>query len=278
MADEFKTLEIERRGALAIVSMNRPNKLNALSLELINDLHSCFSRMCCNYKTRVIILRGAGRAFCAGADLQKLNDGSFAGEAVEATDEMGIVQFHYHKVQSVLSEIILNMRRCPQPIIGAVRGHAIGGGFSLALACDVRIAAESARMNAGYIRIGLSGCDMGSSYFLPRIIGFSRAAEYLYTGRGIDAATADRFGLVSRVVPDDKLEAAAVELADEMLQNSPFGLRMTKEAYNLNVDAPSLESAVNIENRNQSLLSFTQDHREGGAAMLEKRKPVYRDR
>jgi len=278
MADEFKTLEIERRGALAIVSMNRPNKLNALSLELINDLHSCFSRMCCNYKTRVIILRGAGRAFCAGADLQKLNEGSFAGEAVEATDEMGIVQFHYHKVQSVLSEIILNMRRCPQPIIGAVRGHAIGGGFSLALACDVRIAAESARMNAGYIRIGLSGCDMGSSYFLPRIIGFSRAAEYLYTGRVIDAATADRFGLVSRVVPDDKLEAAAVELADEMLQNSPFGLRMTKEAYNLNVDAPSLESAVNIENRNQSLLSFTQDHREGGAAMLEKRKPVYRDR
>jgi enoyl-CoA hydratase/carnithine racemase len=278
MTNEYKTLEVERRGALAIVSMNRPDKLNALSMQLINDLHSCFAAMCTEYKSRVIILRGAGRAFCAGADLQQLNEGSFAGGAELPADEMGMVQFHYHKVQSVLSEIILNMRRCPQPIIGAVRGHAVGGGFSLALACDVRIAAESARMNAGYIRIGLSGCDMGSSYFLPRIIGFSRAAEYLYTGRVIDASTADRFGLVSQVVPDDKLESAAVDLAEEMLQNSPFGLRMTKEAYNLNVDAPSLESAVNIENRNQSLLSFTQDHREGGEAMFQKRKAIYHDK
>jgi len=278
MAAEYKTLEIERRGHLAIISMNRPAKLNALSFELINDLHSCFSSMCYDYRSRVIIFRGAGRAFCAGADLQQLNEGSFAGEAAETTDEMGPVQFHYHKVQSVLGEIILKMRRCPQPIIGAIKGHAVGGGFSLALACDVRIAAESARMNAGYIRIGLSGCDMGSSYFLPRIIGFSRAAEYLYTGRVLDAATADRFGLVSKVVPDDKLDSAALELADEMLQNSPFGLRMTKEAYNLNVDAPSLESAVNIENRNQSLLSFTQDHREGGAAMFQKRKVIYHDK
>jgi enoyl-CoA hydratase/carnithine racemase len=278
MAAEYKTLDVERRSGLVIVSMNRPDKLNALSMQLISDLHECFSAMCTDFKSRVIILRGAGRSFCAGADLQQLNEGNFSGQRVEVMDEMGPVQFHYHKVQSLLSEIILKMRHCPQPIIGAVRGHAVGGGFSLALACDVRIAAESARMNAGYIRIGLSGCDMGSSYFLPRILGFSRAAEYLYTGRVIDAATADRIGLVSRVVPDDKLDAAAVDLAEEMLQNSPGGLRLTKEAYNLNVDAPSLESAVNIENRNQSLLSFTQDHREGGAAMYEKRKPVYRDR
>ena len=133
-------------------------------------------------------------------------------------------------------------------------------------------------MNAGYIRIGVSGCDMGSSYFLPRLIGFSRGAEYLYTGRVIDAAASERLGLVSRIVPEEKLEAAAIELAEEMMENSPFGLRMTKEAYNLNVDAPSLESAINIENRNQSLLAFTQDHQEGGRAMYEKRKAAYRDR
>jgi len=273
----FKTLDVEQRGAICILTMNRANKLNALSLGLINDLRNFFSGICNEYRTRVIIFRGAGRAFCAGTDLGVVTE-SHIQEPGEARYDMGPVQFQYNRVQGVLSEIILSMRRCPQPIIGAIHGHAIGGGFSLALACDVRIAGESARMNAGYIRIGLSGCDMGSSYFLPRLIGFSRAAEYLYTGRVIDAASADRFGLVSKVVPDDKLEATALELAEEMLQNSPFGLRMTKEAYNLNVDAPSLESALNIENRNQALLCWTQDHREGAAAMFEKRKAIYHDK
>ena len=274
MESEFKTLTLEQRGAIGILSMNRPHKLNALSMDLINDLHSFFSRMCSDFDTRVVILRGSGRAFCSGADLEQMTQ----APAHEAVVTMGPIQFHYHRVQQVLGEIILKMRNCPQPIIGAIRGHAVGGGFSLALACDVRVAAPSARMNAGYVRIGLSGCDMGSSYFLPRLIGFSRGAEYLYTGRVIDAAMAERLGLVSRIVPDEELEDAALEIAGEMLQNSPFGLRMTKEAYNLNVDAPSLESAINIENRNQALLSWTQDHREGGTAMFEKRKAVFQDR
>ncbi len=274
MESEFKTLTLEQRGAIGILSMNRPHKLNALSMDLINDLHSFFSRMWTDLGIRVVILRGSGRAFCSGADLEQMTQAS----SHETGVAIGPVQFHYHRVQQVLGEIILKMRHCPQPIIGAIRGHAVGGGFSLALACDVRVAAPSARMNAGYIRIGLSGCDMGSSYFLPRLIGFSRGAEYLYTGRVIDAVMAERLGLVSRVVPDDQLENTVLEIAEEMLQNSPFGLRMTKEAYNLNVDAPSLESAINIENRNQALLSWTQDHREGGIAMFEKRKPMYLDR
>jgi len=274
MESEFKTLTLEQRGAIGILSMNRPHKLNALSMDLINDLHSFFSRMWTDLGIRVVILRGSGRAFCSGADLEQMTQAS----SHETGVAIGPVQFHYHRVQQVLGEIILKMRHCPQPIIGAIRGHAVGGGFSLALACDVRVAAPSARMNAGYIRIGLSGCDMGSSYFLPRLIGFSRGAEYLYTGRVIDAVMAEQLGLVSRVVPDDQLENTVLEIAEEMLQNSPFGLRMTKEVYNLNVDAPSLESAINIENRNQALLSWTQDHREGGIAMFEKRKPMYLDR
>jgi enoyl-CoA hydratase/carnithine racemase len=267
MESEFKALALEQRGAIGILSMNRPHKLNALSMDLINDLHSFFSQMCTDFSTRVLILRGSGRSFCSGADLEQMTQ-AFSNEAGVT---MGPIQFHYHRVQQVLGEIILKMRHCPQPIIGAIRGHAVGGGFSLALACDVRVAAPSARMNAGYIRIGLSGCDMGSSYFLPRLIGFSRGAEYLYTGRVIDAAMAERLGLVSRIVPDEELENAALEIAGEMLQNSPFGLRMTKEAYNLNVDAPSLESAINIENRNQSLLASTQDHREIGRASCRER-------
>jgi enoyl-CoA hydratase/carnithine racemase len=274
--EEYQTIKVEKKADLCFLTLNRPDKLNALSMEMIYELHHFFSTVTDDYRLRVIIFRGAGRAFCAGADLAGVKNSTFEG-LEELGNQMGPVQFHYERVQKVLGEIILMMRRCPQPIIGAVHGHAVGGGFSLALGCDVRIAAESVRMNAGYVRIGLSGCDMGSSYFLPRIIGFSRAAEYLYTGRVIDAAAADRFGLVSRIVPDAQLETAALALADEMLQNSPFGLRITKEAYNLNVDAPNLESAINIENRNQSLLSHTKDHREGALAMYEKRKANYKD-
>lgn len=274
--EKYKTIKVEKKADICLLTLNRPDKLNALSLEMMQDLHDFFASMLDDFRTRVIIFRGAGRAFCAGADLVGVKESTFDGMG-EKANQMGPVQFHYEKVQKVLGEIILMMRRCPQPIIGAIHGHAVGGGFSFALACDVRIAAESARMNAGYIRIGLSACDMGSSYFLPRIIGFSRAAEYLYTGRVIDAATAERIGLVSRVVPDAELEKAILTLAEEILQNSPFGIRITKETYNLNVDAPSLESAINMENRNQSLLTQTKDHREGALAMYEKRKANYKD-
>jgi enoyl-CoA hydratase/carnithine racemase len=123
---------------------------------------------------------------------------------------MGPIQFHYEKTMKVLGEIVLRMRRCSQPIIGAIQGPAIGGGFNLSLACDVRIAGESLRMSTGSILIGLGGCEMGNSYFLPRLIGFSRAAEYFYTGRVIDAARADKLGVVSRVVPDDELESVII--------------------------------------------------------------------
>ena len=171
------------------------------------------------------------------------------------------------------------MRQAPQPLIAAVRGPAAGGGFSLSMACDIRLASESARFNAAFIRIGFSSGDLGSSYFLPRLIGLSKAAEYLYTGRFIDAATAERIGLVSRVVPDDQLDQAALELAQEMLNNSPFGLRMTKEVLNVNVDAPSLIAALWLENRTQALCARSEDVMEAvRATFFEKRPPVYRDR
>ena len=140
------------------------------------------------------------------------------------------------------SDVVLKMRRIPQPIIAAVRGPASGAGFSFTLAGDVRIAGESAGFNAAFVRIGYSACDMGASYFLPRLIGLSRAAEYLVTRRFIDAATAERIGLVSRVVPYDRVDDVAWEVGKEMLYCSPFGPRMSKEALKLNVDAGGLES------------------------------------
>jgi enoyl-CoA hydratase/carnithine racemase len=167
------------------------------------------------------------------------------------------------------------MRRCPQPIISLVHGPACGGGFAIALASDVRIAGSSARMNAAFIRIGLSACDIGVSYFLPRLVGVSVASELMLTGRFINAERAQRVGLVSEVVPDDRLADAARPYIEEMLSTSPLGLRLTKECLNMGIDAPSLEAAIAMEDRNQILCSQTNDVREGMRAFLEKRTPVY---
>ena len=169
------------------------------------------------------------------------------------------------------------MRRAPQPIIAAVHGAAAGGGFAIALAADVRVAGESARMNAAFIRLGLSACDIGVSYFLPRLVGASIASELLLTGDFIDAARAERTGLVSRVVPDEQLEACARELAQAMLRNSPLGLRLTKECLKHSIDAGSLEQAIAMEDRNQALGVGTRDFREGVAAFLEKRPAHFED-
>ena len=146
------------------------------------------------------------------------------------------------------------------------------------LASDIRIAGESARMNAAFIRIGLSACDMGTSYFLPRLVGTSIASELMLTGRFIDAQRAYRVNLVSEVVADDQLESAAQPYIDQMLTTSPMGLRLTKEGLDLAIDASSLEAAMAVENRNQLLCSRTEDAREGMAAFVEKRSPVYKGR
>jgi enoyl-CoA hydratase/carnithine racemase len=177
--------------------------------------------------------------------------------------------------QGYLAEVYIRMRRCPQPIISLVQGPACGGGFSFVLASDIRVAGESARMNAAFIRIGLSACDMGSSYFLPRLVGTSVASELMLTGRFINAERALATNLVSEVVPDDQLEAAAQSYIDEMLTTSPMGLRLTKEGLNLAIDAAGLEAAMAIENRNQLMCSKTSDAKEGMMAFIEKRAPNY---
>jgi enoyl-CoA hydratase len=177
--------------------------------------------------------------------------------------------------QRRFSGIVMRMRRCPQPIIGLIHGFAAGGGFSIALGCDVRIAAEGTKMNCAFIKIGLSGCEMGASYHLPRLIGTSNAAELLMTGRFIDADRALRTGLVSDVVPMDQLEATGQALVDDMMVTAPLGLRLTKEAFWANVDAQNLETAIALEDRNQILTSANGDVAEGVASFLEKRVPNY---
>jgi enoyl-CoA hydratase/carnithine racemase len=181
-------------------------------------------------------------------------------------------------IQRKASDIVIRMRQAPQPIICAVRGNAIGGGFGVAMAGDIRLASDTARFNVGAPRIGFSAGDMGMSYFLPRLVGMSRAAFYMFTSRFIDAATAERIGLVSQVVPDDQLDDATEELARELLRISPFSLRMTKEVFNANIEASSLLDATKLENRTQVLCAFTDDAMEAiKATFVEKREPVYRD-
>ncbi len=265
----YETLAVERDKHLTLLTLNRPTSLNALSRQMVDELRDFFWNLVEDTQTRVVIVRGAGRAFCAGLDLK---------EAASATSAPGGGIPGGLRGQRHIAEIVMLMRRAPQPIIAAVKGAASGGGFAIALASDVRIAGESARMNAAFIRLGLSACDIGVSYFLPRLVGASVASELLLTGDFIDAARAERTGLVSRVVPDDELDAAARELAERMLRNAPLALRLTKEALKINLDASGLEAAIAMEDRNQVLASGTQDFREGITAFLQKRPPVFEDR
>jgi enoyl-CoA hydratase/carnithine racemase len=170
------------------------------------------------------------------------------------------------------------MRSCPQPIISLAHGAACGGGLSLLLASDVRIGAPSLKMNAAYIKIGLGGADMGSSYFLPRLVGVSLASEMILTGRFIYADRALSSGLVSEIVEEDALLDAGLAMAEEMLLTAPYGLRLTKQALNFAVDAQSLDAAMAIEDRQQVILSATDDHREAMSAFVEKRRPHYQGR
>ena len=262
----YETIEVKNEGGLAWLTLNRPESLNAMNPALVNELRDYFGGLPKNRETRVVVLRGAGRAFCAGLDLKN------PGTGEHGTGTSGTLRGQRH-----ISELPLLMRRAPQPIIACVHGAASGGGFALALASDVRIAGESARMNAAFIRIGLSACDVGVSYLLPRMIGSSIASELMLTGRFIHAERARELGLVSEVVADDRLEETARALAEEMLATTPIGLRLTKECLQHAVDAASLEQAIAMEDRNQALCVQTADFREGVQAFFEKRAPSYTD-
>ncbi len=262
-----KSILIEQRGAIEIIALNRPDKLNSMNEELIFELQDYFRGLQKRLDVRVVILRAEGRAFCAGLDL--------SGWKVDETQ--GKVQ-HMWKTQRSIATVMQLMRQCPQPIISLAQGAACGGGFSLLLSSDVRYGSPSLKMNAAYIKIGLGGCDMGSSYFLPRLVGSSLASELILTGRFIKADRAEKYGLISEIIEEDKLLTAGIALAEEMLDTSPMGLRLSKDALNHNIDANSFDAALAIEDRQQTMLSMTEDSREAAKAFFSKRKANYKDR
>jgi enoyl-CoA hydratase len=267
MASTYETLSLRRDGPVIWCTLNRPDALNALSRQLVNDLRGFYAELSKDVATRVVVLRGAGRGFCAGLDLKEGGTGEDGTGSVAG----GL------RGQRHISELALMMRRLPQVFVACVHGPACGGGFMLALASDLRIAGESARMNAAFIKLGLSGCDVGVSYLLPRLVGASVAAELILTGRFVHAERARELGLVSSVVPDDQLEAEAQKLVDDLLATSPLGLRLSKECLNASLDSGSMEAVVAMEDRNQILCAQTSDFREGIVAFLQKRKPAWKD-
>ena len=240
-----------------------------MNYDLVRGLYDVLDELAEEPSCRVIVLTGAGRGFCAGLDLTE-------GASPPTNVGLGRVQAGMN-VQKLIAGLVPKMRSIPQPIIAAVNGAASGGGLALALASDVRIAAQSARFNVAFIRVGLSGCDIGVSWMLPRLIGASRAFELLLTGRLIDTAEADRIGLVTRVVPDGNVLDSALETAELIVGNSPFGVRMTKEVMWSQLEIGSLQAGIDLENRTQVLSSFTGDLTEAMAAFAEKRPAKFTD-
>ena len=242
---EYETIEYNlMEEGIGTLILDRPHVYNAVNQKMVEELEAFWKERLYDLDTHVIILKGSGdKGFCAGLDLK---------ETMEITPDMNTDRFY--RFQARLARLNLAMRQAPQPIICAVHGAAAGIGFSFALASDVRVISHDARFSAAYINIGLGGADMACSYFLPRLVGAGRAYEFMLTGNFMSAQEATSLGLASRRVERDRLMETVLDLARTMNTKNPMGLRLTKEAINMNLDAGGLEQALNLEDRNQTLL------------------------
>jgi enoyl-CoA hydratase/carnithine racemase len=244
MSYESITYETPEKG-IGVLSLNRPKAYNAVNKKMVEELESFWNERLHDLETAVIILKGSGeKGFCAGLDLKQM---------AEIAPSLDMRQFY--SIQMRMARLNLAMRRAPQPIICAVHGAASGLGFSFVLASDIRVVTADARLSAAYINVGMGGADMACSYFLPRMIGAGRAYEFMYTGDFMSAQEALSLGLVSRIVKGEELYDAAMAYAKKLMTKNHMGLRLTKEAINVNIDAAGLENALQIEDRNQALLS-----------------------
>lgn len=249
----FETLALtEVDPAILEVRLNRPDRLNAINAAMIGELIEVFEGVNNDRHFRAVILAGAGRGFCSGADLL---EPALPG-AIPGTDGMGELGFVY-RFQEYLARAILAIHECDKPVIAAVNGAAVGGGLAFSLASDIRLASENARFGAVFLKTGLSNCDVGTSYLLPRLIGAGLASELMLTGRIVDAGEAREIGLANRVVTAEALAEAALETARAIRENAEYGVWMTKKGLRAALDAPSLRHAMEMENRTQALGYFT---------------------
>jgi enoyl-CoA hydratase len=249
-----------------LLTLDRPERLNAVNWTMVEEFEQIFLELRAQPEVRAVVLTGAGRAFCAGLDIKD----------PRSLDQDNTV--HAYDLQEMFGRMCSALGRVSQPVIAAVNGVASGAGFVFALASDMRIAVPEARFNMANVRIGFSGCDLGSSYWLPRYVGLGVASELLMTGRFIGAEEAERRGIVNQIVEPEALLDAALGLAGDIARNSPFAVRMTKQVLRANVDAQSLGAAVELENRTQILCTRTDDFEEALEAFREKRAPQFTGR
>lgn len=258
------------RPHVAQITLNRPERLNALSFDVVLPLHDALERVADDPDVWAVILTGAGRGFCSGLDLE--DHGVPPGIAGMPMSRIAM------RAMSLFAELVPRMRALAPPVIAAVNGAAYGGGLCLAVGADIRLAAASARFCAAGVRNGLTNTELGLSWILPRLVGASRAFELLLTGREIDAAEAERIGLVARVVPDEALLDEALEIAARLCELSPHGVAMTKRVLWSNLETASLHAGMDLENRNQLLVRMTTGNLdEAIRARREGRKPRFAD-
>jgi 2-(1,2-epoxy-1,2-dihydrophenyl)acetyl-CoA isomerase len=261
----YETIEFVKDGGVAILTLNRPEKLNAVSPTMWWDLAGATEEAQSDDDIRVVVITGAGRGFCAGADVAETLTLAISGEAPPRTKE---------QLKEPVGIAGLRLAKLKKPTIAAVNGVAAGMGFSFALACDIRIASENARFTNAFVRMGLIP-DNGMTYFLSRLVGLARALEIMYTCEKISAAEAERIGLVNRIVPHDDLMKVTMDLAQRIAEAAPMALEMTKQTTMraLNTD---LEQLIEIETFSQKVCMETEDFKEGVAAFIEKRAPMFK--
>ncbi|MFD6163013.1 enoyl-CoA hydratase [Nocardia sp. NPDC060256] len=258
------------RPHIALVTLNRPDRMNAMAFDVMIPLREALEDVSADNDIRVVVLTGAGQGFCSGADLQS------AGKVpnVEGLTVTSVAR----RSMDLLNDVMITLRRMNQPVIGAINGAAIGGGFCLSVATDIRIAAEEAYFRAAGINNGLTSTELGISYLLPRAIGASRAFEIMLSGRDVDAAEAERIGLVSRTVPAAKLLETCYDLADRIISFSRVGTELTKRMLWSGMEAGGFESHMQHEGMAQLYVRLTTDNfDEAIRARRDRRPPVYDD-
>lgn len=252
------------------LTLNRPDALNTFNQELVSELHAALEGVERDETCRVVVLTGAGRAFCGGLDLNGYRD-----------EELVAAQGSLRRMlsrQVEIAELARRLHHLRQPVIAAVNGPAAGGGLALVLASDIRIACTGAIFAVSFIRAGYSGCDIGTSWLLPRIVGAGRAHELMLTGRRFDADEALRLGLLTDVLAAEALLPAALAKAAEIRLNSPLAVELTKQGMWIALETPSFDGSIEFENRQQVVTAFSEDQCEATRALLGKRVPRFRHR
>jgi enoyl-CoA hydratase/carnithine racemase len=259
---QYTTLLVAKKEKIGTITFNRPDKLNAFSEEAFREFIEALNEMDRDNEVGVVIITGAGRAFSAGLDLDEARQGP-------SESSLQVVP-----IQGSISWIPHIMRNMKKPIIASINGHAVGAGFTIALACDIRIASEEAQLGAPFVNVGLVP-ELGSTYSLPRLIGIARACELVFTGKMIKAQEAKEIGLVNEVVTKDELEAATDRMATQILQAAPIPLQLAKKALYQGLDSDQV-AQIQLEQLGQSTCFKSEDYQEGIKAFLEKRKPVFK--